>query len=89
MTSKVGVFDSMGNVLVGCDDDNSTPGNFYSQFSCCLPPGDYCIGLKGFDADPIAHYSVVFRDKGACTADPDPTMNGCVIENTYGACEPF
>ena len=85
----VGVFDSAGNVLVGCDDDNDIPSNFYSLFSCCLPPGTYCIGVKGYNSNPIANYSINFRPAGSCVADPDPTMNGCVIENTFGACEPF
>ena len=85
----VGVFDSAGNVLVGCDDDNTIVNNFYSLFSCCLPPGTYCIGVKGFNANPIVNYSIDFNDAGTCTADPDPLLNNCNIENTFGACIPF
>jgi hypothetical protein len=82
----VGVFDSVGAQMFGCDDDNPTPANYYSLFTCCLPAGSYCIGVKGYNADPISNYSISFIDVGACTAEPEPN---CSIENTYGACEPF
>ena len=85
----VGVFDVNGTQLIGCDDDNPTPQDFYSAFSCCLPAGDYCIGVKGFNGNPISAYTTNFRSAGSCSANPDPTQNGCGIENTYGSCDPF
>ena len=86
----VAIFDSDGNVLIGCDDDKVFFVDFYSEWSCCLPPGNYCVGVKEYD--PLAtinNYSVSFRNQGTCSADPDPTMNGCAIENTFGGCIPF
>ena len=85
----VGVFDSGGTQIIGCDDDNPTPNDFYSLFFCCMPAGTYCVGVKGFDADPITNYSITATSPSTCAADPDPTQNGCGIENTYGACDPF
>ena len=85
----VGVLTSDGTQLIGCDDDNSTPNDYYSLFSCCLPAGTYCVGVKGYNANPIPSYGATFGNGGACSADPDPLMNSCNIENTYGACEPF
>ena len=85
----VGVFDSDGNNLIGCDDDNPIVNDLYSLFSCCLPPGDYCVGVKGYDSDPIVNYSIDFNNAGSCTADPDPLEAGCNIENNFLGCVPF
>jgi len=86
----VGVFDSAGNSLIGCDDDNPITNDLYSAFSCCLPPGDYCIGVKGYNSNPIVNYIVDFNNGGSCTApDPDPLLADCNIENNFGGCVPF
>ncbi len=84
------VFDSSGTPMIGCDDDKVFFQDFYSEFSCCLPPGDYCVGVKAFNPNAsVPVYTIDFRSDGTCTADPDPTMNGCAVENNYGACDPF
>ena len=85
----VGVFDAAGNQLYGCDDDNPTPNNFFSAFSCCLPPGNYCVAVKGYQDRAISNYSVTFLNAGSCDTDPDPAIAGCTVENTFGACSPF
>ncbi len=62
----------------------------YSEFSCCLPPGTYCVGVKEFSPlNSIPSYSVDVRNAGTCSANPDPLLNGCIIENQFGSCIPF
>jgi hypothetical protein len=85
----VAIFLGDGTEMIGCDDDNPTPNDFYSLYGCCTPPGEYCVGVKGFNATAIGAYSITFRDTGTCVADPDPTKNNCATENTFGACDPF
>ena len=85
----VGVFTPDGTQLIGCDDDNPMVFNYYSLFSCCLPPGTYCVGVKGYNANPIENYNIDFNAAGSCTADPDPLNANCNVENTFGACVPF
>jgi hypothetical protein len=97
----VAVFDPSGTPMVGCDDDeDGTIGYYYSRFSCCLPPGTYCVGVKAFnpngasppDPTPISDYSVEFSYTGTCSANPDPLQNGCPLTDTpayNGACSPW
>jgi hypothetical protein len=85
----VGIFDTSGSEFYGCDDDNPVPNDYYSLFLCCLPAGDYCVGVKGYNADPIANYSASFIDSGSCSAPANPNDAECTVENTYGACDPF
>ena len=85
----VSIFDSTGAAQYGCDDDNPILNDRYSLFLCCLPPGDYCVGVKGYDANPIPNYTIRFRNTNACSTDPDPANAGCPIEQTFGACSPW
>ncbi|MCP3980221.1 MAG: hypothetical protein GY716_13025 [bacterium] len=86
----LGVFDMSGVQQFGCDDDNPIPLNYYSLFSCCMPPGDYCVAIKEFEVvDTIPNYSVAFRDRGTCTPDPGFGDGTCGNENDFGACVPF
>ncbi len=87
----VGVFTPAGTPLIGCDDDeNATIAYHYSRFSCCLPAGTYCVGVKENGNDgTIASYGVTVSQAGACSANPDPLQNGCAIENTGGDCSPW
>ena len=90
----VTVFDDTGAIVIGCDDDVDTSGFLrYAQFSCCLPPGNYCVGVKSYaNQTEISEYLVEFRYNTSCVADPDPTNNGCPLVDTpnfAGACEPW
>jgi hypothetical protein len=85
--SVVAVFNAAGTQLYGCDDDAEFGiGFFYSHFTCCLPPGTYCIGVKPFnqngpsppDPVPIASYAIQFNYTGTCLPpSQDPAQAGC------------
>lgn len=82
------LFDNAAQNLICCDDDSST--GFTSLFSVCLPPGDYTIGVTGWNggsgADP---YTIDCFDDGPCTADPDPANAVCDDDgDPYSQC-PF
>ena len=86
----VGIFTSDGSQMIGCDDDKPILLNRYSLFSCCLPPGTYCVGVKEFNPNAaLPDYSIDFRNAGTCSANPDPQLANCQIENVFGGCVPF
>ncbi len=74
------LLDDAAQNLICCDDDSST--GFNSAFSVCLPPGDYTIGINGWNggtgADP---YNLNCTNEGPCTADPDPANAVCTHDN--------
>ncbi|ANM28673.1 hypothetical protein ABI59_02150 [Acidobacteria bacterium Mor1] len=70
------ISDSTGAMVIGCDDDGG-PGLF-SEWSCCLEAGDYCVTVRDFGDNGTVNYSINFRDMGECDpTDPlDCPVNG-------------
>ena len=76
---------SGGEPQIGCDDD-SGDGTF-SRWSCCLPTGTYCVGVKDFgNNNTIPLYNVDFRAVGSCNAS-EPLV--CPIANSAQCPHPF
>jgi hypothetical protein len=74
-----------GTEYIGCDDDGGV--GLFSLWSCCLPPGDYCVGVKDWNNNStIGTYTVDFRDLGSCTAG-EPLV--CPITDPFDQCDPF
>jgi hypothetical protein len=73
-----------GSTQIGCDDDDGD--GLFSKWSCCLPAGSYCVGVKDYgNNSTIATYNIDFRDLGTC-APGDPLV--CDI-STSPQCNPF
>jgi hypothetical protein len=73
-----------GSVQIGCDDDSGN-GTF-SWWGCCLPAGDYCVGVKAYgDNVTVPIYSIEFREMGVCLPN-DPLQ--CSI-SLSPQCNPF
>jgi len=74
-----------GDSEIACDDDSGA--GLTSFIGCCLPAGDYTIGVKHFSSFSTGDYDLELRsgiacsplDPPACTADP----------GSFGSCEPF
>jgi len=74
-----------GTPFIGCDDDDGV--GLFSKWSCCLPPGDYCVGVKDWNNNgTIGAYTVDFRDLGSCIAS-EPLV--CPINDPFEQCDPF
>ena len=74
-----------GNPQIGCDDDSGV--GLFSRWSCCLPAGTYCVGVKDYFSDEaIPNYSIDFRYLGGC--DPSTPLQ-CSISASPQCPHPF
>jgi hypothetical protein len=74
-----------GTPQIGCDDDSGV--GLFSRWSCCLPAGTYCVGVKDYFSDEeIPNYSVDFRYLGGC--DPSTPLQ-CSISASPQCPHPF
>ena len=70
---------------IGCDDDDGV--GLFSLWSCCLPPGEYCVGVKDWNNNgTIGAYNLDVRDLGSCVAG-EPLV--CPINDPFSQCDPF
>jgi hypothetical protein len=67
LDTAIALYDGSGTYL-GCDDDNGTGYIFSSLLEGCLPPGDYCIKVRGYStwSYSIGDYEMTITDGGSC-----------------------
>ena len=66
LDTAIALYDD-GGAYLGCDDDNGTGYIFSSLLQGCLPPGDYCLQVRGYSYFNAGAYQLEITDGGTCS----------------------